>query len=264
MLPGSGSKDFILSLTLTEVVILLFFLLLFAAFWEVRETPGNTEYTPRELEEKQDELEKKLEGLVVLDSVRVDLSKEDFTELMETSAQNIGENEDLKQVIEKVTALVARKDSVIRRGERTIRRTQDSLADTQNELRECNIERTTEGWGYPPCWSDEESGSPEYIFLIRLRGDSLEVAPNWPGHRSDDVQDVSGAQRLANATLSRSEFRTRATPVLRWSQNPAENKLGEECRHFVIVEDTESTSKTDFKQSLLLVEDYFFKYLRRN
>ena len=111
------------------------------------------------------------------------------------------------------------------------------------------------GIGFPPCWVDE-NGKPEYIFVVKLEENRLSVTPAWPSHRANDVKEVTGAINLVRFDLMPETFRKLARPILEWSmrQEP-------ECRHFVRIDDGAPISKGEFKAKLLLVEDYFYKYL---
>lgn len=116
-------------------------------------------------------------------------------------------------------------------------------------------ERVGNGLDHPPCWADT-LGKPEYALRVTLFTDSVRTRAIWPPHRDQEAQRVSGLSALAGAELPYARFRTFAQPVLTWSrfQDP-------ECRHFVVIVDSVQGGKDAFKSGLLTVEDYFYKYL---
>ncbi len=173
--------------------------------------------------------------------------REAFIELVRQAARNAGREAQLSALREEAEAAARDRDSM-----------RTALQNCQAQNLNCSQRLQEAGLGYPPCWADA-SGKPEYIYTVALRGDSLAVRPAWPAHRADDARRVDGALALAGRTLSRQAFAEGADPILRWSQAQTP-----ECRHFVIVDDTGVTTKEAFKESLLLVEGYFYKYLPRN
>lgn len=274
MIPGSRNKSFVLPMTLTEVAILLFFLLLFTAVHQIQRATSEREELERLVaqrgeirpekvqslleaarqEEEVEALQKKLaeaeaknRGLDSLLAIREEVSDETFDELVRRAAQGVRDEGAAERLRERIAAAEQSRDSM-----------QSALQNCQAQNLNCSNRLQEAGLGHPPCWADEE-GKPEYIYTVGLVGDSLEVRPTWPSHRVDDARRVDGALSLAGETLSRQAFSARAEPILRWSQ-----RQEPECRHFVVIDDAEMTTKEDFKESLLLVENFFYKYLPRN
>jgi len=274
MLPGRSNKSFILSLTLTEVLILLFFVLLFAAVWEIStanetideqleqiaEASGINKKQAislieamqkrdesQELRERLQEAEKRIEGYDSLLAMQEEMEDDDFRELVRRAAKSVNSEKE-------VTRLRSKLDST----EETLEAMKNKAANMKAQVTNMSARLRNAGMGFPPCWADSLSGKPEYIYSVELRQDSLQVERSWPEYREDEARKVNGALRLAGSSVSRQEFSQLAQPVLNWSksQDP-------ECRHFVIIEDTPATTKDQFKESMLLVENYFYKFLPR-
>lgn len=187
---------------------------------------------------------------------------EEFQELVRSAARNEGfarQNEELR----------ARIDTIAREREKALEaaQTSDSVAaqagrmsrDNENlrgQIQNLQNRLGRGGLDHPPCWADPVTGKIEYMYRVSLREDALSVEAIWPAHREDDVRDIPGAHDLIGVGLSREEFREKAEPIFLWGkgQNP-------ECRHFVRINDLISSDKVAFKSQLLMVEDYFYKYL---
>jgi hypothetical protein len=78
----------------------------------------------------------------------------------------------------------------------------------------------------------------------------------WPDHRKDDLRLIPGAENLAGESITLQQLKQRIKPVFAWSK-------AHECRHFIRIKDDKNTSKQAFKQQMLALETYFYKYLER-
>lgn len=276
----NSGDSFLLPMTLAEVSILLFFLLLFVAVSQIREVESEARRSAAEadslrtyvskaqnlseeerkklmegakkekkiekLQEKVSDLKSQERGLDSIIQMSEEYDDDEFRELVRKASQNVGQEQEIDQLTER------------------LEETQSALDSAESDLKDyraqsINLTRRLKeaGQGYPPCWADED-GNPEYIYTVQLLGDSLSVQPNWPPSREDDVQNVNGALELAGSRVSRSKFAELASPVLAWSE-----RQDPECRHFVVIEDSEETTKEEFKDELLLTERFFYKYIPR-
>jgi hypothetical protein len=119
--------------------------------------------------------------------------------------------------------------------------------------------------GHLPCWQrDTESQQTEIVYALRvvLSADEIAIRREWPDDFADSARVVDGLVSLSQAgTVSYPDFTTRAAPVFEWSR-----QHDPECRHYVIIHDSVqgSNAKDDFKTGLLTVEDYFYKNLVRD
>lgn len=115
---------------------------------------------------------------------------------------------------------------------------------------------------HPPCWWQLVDQRQRIVFALDvvLRTDDITVRRRWPDVYDPKARQVTNLVELSNAgRISYDEFRELALPVLRWGQeqNP-------QCRHFVVVHDSVrggEDEKEDFKEALLTVESFFYKYL---
>ncbi len=269
--PSNQRSSFVLSITLTELALILFFLLLFAAVREIRAAEEKYEILNqtmttlsesismapdslllqlkmlREMETMQEELEllnrrlaeaeNSRAGLEILLREREKLDDDDFIELIRAAANNMG-------VIDQVSFLQERLGDM----ERT-------LANCTAQNLNCSRRLRESGLGFPPCWVSEE-GKPEYIYAVLIKEETFEVTPIWPAHREREVDQIPGARELAGRTVTRQELSRFAQPILDWSKSQVP-----ECRHYVVIDDDDNMSKNAFKANLLLVENFFYKYL---
>lgn len=292
------NRSFVLSITLTELALLLFFLLLFTAVNEISKLQVQRDEAVEqrdeavedrdEVLEEQEAIRTRLAALAAsadIDPVRLVALVEEAAELqnkLDSSEQEVeelstrlAELEAVETGLEQLRAQIAEtiEDDnevyhLIRQAAQNIGKQgklaelRESMVDLESDLANCSSQnlncsrRLNEaGMGFPPCWADSQ-GKPEYIYGVTLRENTIEVRASWAAGRNNDVQDVTGATVLADRTMSLSEFSRLAQPILDWSkaQEP-------ECRHFVTITDTPDMSKAAFKTNLLLVENYFYKYL---
>ena len=90
------------------------------------------------------------------------------------------------------------------------------------------------------------------MYAITIREQGYDIRSVWPDHREEEAETIPGARAMSEAATLTS-FRNAASEVLGWSKR-------HDCRHYVRVSD-EAESKQAFKNGLLTIEDYFYKYL---
>lgn len=112
------------------------------------------------------------------------------------------------------------------------------------------------GLDHPPCWADPQSGTVEYLYSMTLYEQKIKIEAAWPEHRLADLHLIPGAKQLAGQSLTQQQLQQQVAPVFAWSK-------AHDCRHFVRIKDDRGTSKEAFKRQMLAVENYFYKYLQR-
>lgn len=112
------------------------------------------------------------------------------------------------------------------------------------------------GLDHPPCWVSAQNGAIEYLYTITLYEYQMEIEAAWPAYRQADLILIPGAEKLAGKNLDQSQLAYLVQPIFSWSKK-------HECRHFVRIKDDRNTSKQAFKQQMLVIENYFYKYLIR-
>jgi hypothetical protein len=113
------------------------------------------------------------------------------------------------------------------------------------------------GTQYPPCWADEQTGRPEYIFDISIISDGIVIRDNAIPHRATEqaqlpMEGVEFGRRITNAA-----FVAETRPLLDWS-----NRQDPVCRFFVRLYDlTGPAEKATFKTGYRTVGGIFYNLL---
>lgn len=257
--PESGG---VLPITLTEVIVLLFFVLALAFAWNTREL----ESVPEPVRESFVDgagLEPEAGWTAVVRCIEeVEKCDPGAADVLIDIAGNLG--------IETAGLTPSEVADSIKRQIEAARAAADSAAMEQGldpaPIRGpgplVSIVSPFRGQGdYPPCWADYDETEQRIIhaFQVTLFSDMVRLRPSWTSDYEDDARSVTGLLRLAEAgQLEYGEFRRLAQPVLEWSdrQDPP-------CRHYVAIHDSVSggDEKETFKANLLTVEGYFYKHL---
>ncbi|NOQ64294.1 MAG: hypothetical protein GQ582_07265 [Methyloprofundus sp.] len=112
------------------------------------------------------------------------------------------------------------------------------------------------GLDHAPCWANPTTGDIEYLYNMTLYERSIKIVAAWPEHRAQEVLQIPNAQQLAGKVLTQQQFADYVKTIYAWS-------VAHECRHFVRIKDDPYTSKAAFKRQMLAIEAYFYKYLQR-
>jgi hypothetical protein len=119
------------------------------------------------------------------------------------------------------------------------------------------IRASGKGTQFPPCWADEVTGKPEYIFDVSITSAGIVIRDNAIPHRAAEEAQLPIKGIDFGRTLSAASFTAETRPLLDWSsrQDPV-------CRFFVRLYDlTGPAEKTTFKNGLRTVEGHFYKLL---
>jgi hypothetical protein len=111
------------------------------------------------------------------------------------------------------------------------------------------------GTVYPPCWADEATGKPEYIFDVSITSSGIVVRDNAIPHRSADEANLPIQAIKFGERRSGHEFVSETRALFDWS-----NRQDPVCRFFVRLFDiTKDSEKTTFKTGQRAVEASFYK-----
>lgn len=254
---ASGGRGFMIGLTLTEIALLLFFVLLLLVNDQERDLDRHEEERQellaenRDLRETQQELQKLREAMQSYREQRASgqpKTKEDFVRLLREAQQ-------AKQQAQRLEEERSKLREANEKLQEENRRLRDKARDTRAQLARVQQTCGPEGHGPPPCWVSSTTGEIEYAFEMTIHEEGIEARPIWPEHRRDDAQRIPGMADFPTSRLSLQEFRRHAAPILAWSR-----RQDPECRHYVRIYD-EAVTKEAFKQQLLGIEGYFYKWL---
>jgi len=278
MKPGAASlsearRGFTLAITLTEIALLLFFILLvLVTDLEVSSESlgGENEFLQAEIERQDDQIDTLLQVKKELEQAYPRAfsgssssagstpgldDNDEFLHLVRQLGRDARRGRELSEQLSRLEE--ARQELATQLEQRTAT-AEDAVsraAQLEQQLSFVTSRSGPIGFGPPPCWLSPSNGEVEYLFNVTIGETSLTVTPAWPASREQDALQIPGIRDWPAGETSLAEFRQRAAPVLAWckQQQPA-------CRLYVRIYD-KAESKQAFKRHLLGIEDYFYKWL---
>ena len=232
----------LLNLTITEIILIMLFLILLVAATLIK---------------KNLEQEKKLEAYRALDVDEIKLSEfRKFEKAIEELKIKNGEFADME--IEEIIfelVLAREKYSDLKDKDSEIAKLMEKLKEFEKNQEELAYYKEKYGNDKPPCWKKEGTiATVEYLFdaTINDQGVVLTNTDNRYPHRIDDRKLLPLENVTENITLSANEFRSQTLAIFKLTEN--------ECRHYVLVKDQSANDKQHYKKILQAIEDRFYKY----
>jgi hypothetical protein len=259
---GHREQDQVLPITLTEVIILLFFALALAFVWNARELTA----VPEEIREpfvSGSALEPEPGWSIIVRCIEgVDVCDPGAAPVLVEIARDLGIRTEGARPSELADSIKRQIEAARAAADTALMEDGQDPEAARGPGPITRIVQAFRGQGdFPPCWADYSTGRREiiYAFDVTLFSDIVRFRRRWPVSHDDSAAAVPGITPLADAELlPYPRFRELAAPVLRWS-----NAHDPPCRHYVVIHDSVSggDEKEDFKQNLLTVEGYFYKNL---
>jgi hypothetical protein len=256
-------QDDVLPITLTEVIVFLFFVLALAFTWNARALESVPDEIVDRFVDGPPVLEPEKGWTVVVRCVdEVDKCDPGAADVLVDVATQLGIS------VEGLTPSEVA-DSVKRQIEQARAAADSALQDAgidptpardPGPLR--GIVAAFRGQGdYPPCWADYSGARRTIIYAldVTLYSGYVRVVGAWPRAYQERANQVPNLTRLAGSdVIDYTSFGRLAAPVLSWS-----NRQEPPCRHYVIIRDSVSggDEKETFKANLLTVEGFFYKNL---
>ena len=232
----------LLNLTITEIILIILFLVLLIA--------GSLIKKNKELSE-QNQIYKNLD----VDALQL-AEFQKFKELIAELKEKNGEFADM-DIDEIVSELVLAKEKYqeIKDKESEIAKLMDKLKDYEKAKELLAYYEERYGNDKPPCWKKAGTvAKPEYLFdaIINDSGIILKNTNSRYPHRVIDRKNLPLGEVTEDIALNAQQFlnQTKAVFVL--------NK--ETCRHYLLVKDLSGNNKNHFKKYLSSIEDRFYKY----
>ena len=232
----------LLNLTITEIILIILFLVLLIA--------GSLIKKNKELRD-QNQIYKNLD----VDALQL-AEFQKFKELISELKEKNGEFADM-DIDEIVAELVLAKEKYqeIKDKESEIAKLMDKLKDYEKAKELLAYYEERYGNDKPPCWKKAGTvAKPEYLFdaIINDAGIILKNTDSRYPHRVLDRKNLPLGAVTEGVVLNAQQFlnQTKAVFVL--------NK--ETCRHFLSVKDLSGNNKNHFKKYLSAIEDRFYKY----
>ena len=232
----------LLNLTITEIILIILFLVLLIA--------GSLIKKNKELRD-QNQIYKNLD----VDALQL-AEFQKFEKLIAELKEKNGEFADM-DIDEIVSELVLAKEKYqeIKDKESEIAKLIDKLKDYEKAKELLAYYEERYGNDKPPCWKKAGTvAKPEYLFdaIINDSGIILKNTNSRYPHRVVDRKKLPLGEVTEEITLNAQQFlnQTKAIFVL--------NK--ETCRHYLLVKDLSGNNKNHFKKYLSAIEDRFYKY----
>ena len=232
----------LLNLTITEIILIILFLVLLIAATLIKKN--------QELRD-QNQIYKNLD----VDALQL-AEFQKFKELIAELKEKNGEFADM-DIDEIVSELVLAKEKYqeIKDKESEIAKLMDKLKDYEKAKELLAYYEERYGNDKPPCWKKAGTvAKPEYLFdaIINDAGIILKNTDSRYPHRVVDRKNLPLDEVIEDITLNDQQFlnQTKAVFVL--------NK--ETCRHYLLVKDLSGNNKNHFKKYLSAIEDHFYKY----
>ena len=232
----------LLNLTITEIILIILFLVLLIA--------GSLIKKNKELRD-QNQIFKNLD----VDALQL-VEFQKFKELIAELKENNGEFADM-DIDEIVSELVLAKEKYqeIKDKESEIAKLMDKLKDYEEAKKLLAYYEERFGNDLPPCWTKKGTlAKVEYLYdaVINDEGIILTNTDSRYPHRIEDRKNLPLGAVTEGVVLNAQQFlnQTKAVFVL--------NK--ETCRHYLLVKDLSGNNKNHFKKYLSAIEDHFYKY----
>jgi hypothetical protein len=232
----------LLNLTITEIILILLFLVLLIAANLIQKnkklTEENVAYKSLDVDAAQLAQFRKFEEAIN------DLKKKngEFAEM------------DIEEII---TELVLAKEKY-----KEIKDKDSEIAILANKLKDYDeakellaYYKKKYGNDKPPCWKKAGTiATVEYLYdgVINNKGIILTNTNLRYPHRVGDRKNLPLDSITENITISANQFRDQTLAVY---------KLNEEtCRHYILIKDQSGNDKNHYKKTLSAIEDRFYKY----
>ena len=232
----------LLNLTITEIILIILFLVLLIA--------GSLIKKNKELRE-QNQIFKNLD----VDALQL-AEFQKFKELIAELKEKNGEFADM-DIDEIVSELVLAKEKYqeIKDKESEIAKLMDKLKDYEKAKELLAYYEERYGNDKPPCWKKAGTvARPEYLFdaIINDSGIILKNTDSRYPHRVADRKKLPLGEVTEDITLNAQQFLNQTKAVFELNK--------ETCRHYLLVKDLSGNNKNHFKKYLSAIEDRFYKY----
>tara|TARA_B100000941_G_C28442496_1_gene520434 strand:- start:214 stop:951 length:738 start_codon:yes stop_codon:yes gene_type:complete len=232
----------LLNLTITEIILIILFLVLLIA--------GSLIKKNKELRE-QNQVYKNLD----VDAAQLAEFKK-FKELIAELKEKNGEFAEME--IDEIVAelvLATERYAEINDKDSEIARLMEKLKDYEEAKKLLAYYEERFGNDLPPCWTKKGTlAKVEYLYDAVINDDGVILTntdSRYP-HRVEDRKNLPLSEVTEGVVLNAQLFlnQTKAVFIL--------NK--ETCRHYLLVKDLSGNNKNHFKKYLSAIEDHFYKY----
>ena len=283
-------NDQVFQLSLTEIALILVFLLMLLLGWLTKAAQKDAEKAKenlaaipnahlviQELEKAKENLRKAIERANVADpdklfedlvrySSMVEKNKklEDEIEKAETELKELLE---LMQTLGGKDAALAAKDVAEKIGEgmgindpKELGEKIKELADQSQKIKdliaqnERLVQKAGKGFGVQPCWVDDKGRAQILLTIVlEIEGLKVNVSSGLPPFRLEQMKELPSIDLATRDFITYGELERSFGPILAWSK-----KQTPECRHYVSIKSNILQTR-DSTPRRLEVEGYFYK-----
>ena len=232
----------LLNLTITEIILILLFLVLLIT---------------ASLIKKNNELKEENKAYKSLDVDAIQLAEYvKFKKAIKDLKEKNGEfaEMDLEEIVNDLV-LATEEYKKIKDKESEIAMLANKLKDYDEAKELLAYYKKKYGNDKPPCWKKAGTiATAEYLYdaVINNNGIILTNTDSRYSHRISDRRILPLENVTEGKTISAAQFRDQTLAVY---------KLNEEtCRHYILVKDQSGNDKNHYKKTLSAIEDRFYKY----
>ncbi len=187
---------------------------------------------------------------------------EDFVDQMQLAATKLAQGQHLvtSEEFQKKFDELVEKNSGLQQDLANLESSREQLA---SDLTQCSKVRDffklRAGIDKPPCWMQEETLRPEYLFDVTILEDGrYRVSPIWPKYREAEAFKIPGVREMVDKRiLTKNNFNFFANKILDYSND----RKPEACRFYVQLRNLIPDRRTADRARLNL-EQFFYKYER--
>lgn len=239
----------LLNLTITEIILILLFLVLLVTASLIKKN--------QKLNNEIQKLNNEIADYKSLDLDQAQLAEfVKFKDVIKDLKEKNGEfaEMDLEEIVNDL--VLAREEyKKIKDKESEIATLTNKLKDYDKDKEELAFYKDKYGNDKPPCWKKKGTISKaEYLYdaIINDAGIIITNTDTRYPHRISDRKILPLDDITEGITLTADQFRDQTLAIY---------KLNEEtCRHFISVKDQSGNDKNHFKKYLSAIEDRFYKY----
>ncbi len=232
----------LLNLTITEIILILLFLILLITASLIQKNKKLTE---------QNEAYKSLD-VDVAQLVQLRKFEESINELKEKNGEFA--EMDIEEIIAELV-LAKEKYKKIKDKDSEIAMLTNKLKDYDEAKELLAYYKKKYGNDKPPCWKKVGTvATVEYLYdgVINNKGIILTNTDFRYPHRVSDRKKLPLENITENITISADEFRNQTLAIYKLNEKT--------CRHYILVKDQSGNDKNHFKKTLSAIEDRFYKY----
>lgn len=239
----------LLNLTITEIILILLFLILLITASYIKKNRDLIEEN-KKLTDQNNEYK-----ALNVDAARL-IEFRKFEKAINDLKESNGEFADM-EIEEIIGELILARENYkkIKEKDSEIAKLMNKLKDFEKAKEQLAYYKERYGNDKPPCWKKEGTiAKPEYLYdaIINDLGIVLINTDQRYPHRVNDRKNLPLINVVENTTLNSEDFLNQTREVFELNK--------ETCRHYLLVKDQSGNNKNHFKKYLRAIEDRFYKY----